>query len=254
MIDVRDKLGCYVVADIHGEYDRLIYLLGEIQDHMETHSIANAELVFVGDYIDRGPDSFKVLETVFNMVHNPGNFVKVTALMGNHEDMMTSPDYQMRNCWLMNGGIEAIESFIRDKEGFLGEPSYMISPRRALGNELFEWVLNLPIYYEVGDVCVAHAGVDFADVRAEDHSRESLLWSRTLRMSNHNIYKLTVHGHTPHNNPLMGQGVAYIDTGAVFSELQPLIALYIPDVNNPTMESLEIVTHDGSKLEQHKSW
>src|SRR5690606_25495261 len=82
------KRGAFVIGDIHGELGKLMSLLANIKDHVKLGDSDSYELIFVGDYIDRGPDSFGVLSLVRELQSNPGPFTKVTTLMGNHEDMM----------------------------------------------------------------------------------------------------------------------------------------------------------------------
>lgn len=239
----------YVVGDIHGEKDRLIFLLDAIEQHIIDNKVQDAELIFVGDYIDRGPDSAGVLSEIMRLIERPGVFTKVTALKGNHEDMMVRGQYnrQYEGMWYMNGGLEAASSFV-GKPITYAELTDYVDVRAVVGTTFYNFCRDLPEWYQTGHVCVAHAGIDDPEALANDHSSDELLWSRRLRVTPHNHYKLTVHGHTPMKRPMFGNGVAYIDTGAVFDENQPLTALFIPDVVNPNMDSLQLVTDNGVDL------
>ena len=74
----------YVVGDIHGCYDELI----ELYHKIDEHSNGDFRMIFVGDYVDRGPDSKKVVDFVMKM-QKRGDI----ALMGNHEDMILDGDF-----------------------------------------------------------------------------------------------------------------------------------------------------------------
>lgn len=251
-----NKQGAFVIGDIHGELGKLKSLLANIKDHMKLGDSDSYELIFVGDYIDRGPDSFGVLSLVRDLVSNSEPFTKVTALMGNHEDMMiraTAVDvpglklshlkeaHGWGETWLCNGGWNTIESF-----GGLQD-----NITNTIGPNMLDFVKSMPLWYETGAIAVTHAGIDDPDLKCEEHSDDELLWSRVLRTSKHNIYKFTVHGHTPFKRPMIHYGIAYIDTGCGKyktggpgthdTDLGALTALYIPDVNNPSEDTLEIL-------------
>lgn len=223
----------YVIGDIHGEYDKLKELYNKIIVHRDAYNKIGASLCFVGDYIDRGPDSNSVLGFVRSLVDsNPKDLgwdQRVVALMGNHE-LMAFTD---KESWILNGGIQTYKSYGDDYWAFFKHPDY-------------QWIKKLPKYYVQGKVAVAHAGIDDSELRAEDHSIDDLLWSRKLRMHEHDIYKYTVHGHTPMKEPIVASCVAYIDTGAVFGG--KLTCLYIPDTDNPDSEDMRLIQSSGGKL------
>ena len=101
------------VGDIHGMYEKLITLMDKIRFDPEEDL-----LVFLGDYIDRGPDSVKCLRYVYNLQHSSPD--SVICLLGNHEVMMSSYLMQKRvsynaliadyaDSWLENGGFETLQ-------------------------------------------------------------------------------------------------------------------------------------------------
>lgn len=140
-------------------------------------------------------------------------------------------NWQDQRLWLMNGGNETLDSF-------KANPTNYTTLTNLVGPSLMKWIRELPVYYEVGKVAIAHAGIDDEEFRAGEQSKEDLIWSRKLRMHAHKIYDYTIHGHTPMKAALVETHVAYIDTGAVFGG--PLTALYIPDVENP-LEGKELI-------------
>lgn len=232
------QTSAYIIGDIHGCSKTLQLMLRNIVNHVHSNVSGRCELIFVGDYIDRGPDSKGVLETVKNLVEwVPEPFDNVVALAGNHEDMVR--DTSLHGIWMTNGGIQCLKSFGHD---FKSRKDL----KEIMGEEMLTWIERLPNYYVVGDVAVAHAGIDFEDLKCSEHDTEILLWSRTLRLTPHEIYKYTVHGHTPMKDVLINEHVAYIDTGCVFSqsysENRPkLSALFIPDVNAPVHSEMQII-------------
>lgn len=215
----------YAVGDIHGCMDMLSSLMKEIELHRKRHPSETATLVFLGDYIDRGPDSKSVLEFVRNLDENGHPlFDEVVALRGNHEQMMIDADNQYsREMWLYNGGIQTLNSFnwnsTRDT-----------SVRNIIGAENYSWTKNLSKWFTIGSIALAHAGIDDPNRSAEYQEFDSLIWSRHMRRDRHKIYKYTIHGHTPMDRADVGEHVAYIDTGAVFGG--KLTCLYIRDCDN----------------------
>ena len=100
----------YAVGDIHGRLDLLDRLLDLIQNDNETRGAARTQLVFLGDYIDRGSDSKGVVSRLIS--EPPPGFSRV-CLKGNHEAMLLAfldePGAGVN--WLHNGGNEALLSY-----------------------------------------------------------------------------------------------------------------------------------------------
>ncbi len=90
----------YVVADLHGRFDLLEMALAQIGEHAEIP----ATLVTLGDYVDRGPDSRKVIERLMAGLGHDG--WRLICLKGNHEDIMWQTCRKLRDVdwWLTNGG------------------------------------------------------------------------------------------------------------------------------------------------------
>lgn len=184
----------YVIGDIHGEAGQLRQLHETIIERhkAEFHGV-NKTIVHLGDYVDRGPDSYDVIEIVMSLEKDPNQ--KVINLKGNHEQLML--DAYQRNkrfayhVWLDNGGAQTITSY---QDNGLTEP-----PARHL-----EWLAGLPSLYwdkEAGLVFV-HAGVD--PNKFPFDSEETRLWTRTQSFFDPLCWKSpalkgmrVVHGHTP---------------------------------------------------------
>ena len=94
----------YAVGDIHGRADLLETLLRQIATDAARHPGAAKRLIYLGDYVDRGPASSAVIDMV---LHDRPLGFEVVPLMGNHEEMMLRflADIAVGRTWMMNGEI-----------------------------------------------------------------------------------------------------------------------------------------------------
>ena len=217
----------YAVGDIHGEVDLLEQLLAEL-----PHQPGD-RFVFVGDYIDRGPDPRGVVELLVDFASQR----QCVFLMGNHESMFLDflgwrgAAYFGGDAFLMNGGDRTLASY-----GFFGleEPDV---GRFRLPKSHENFYRGLVLHHLEGDYLFVHAGlgrklleendVRFALRRAHP---EDLLWDRSGIDLPHRLGVTLIYGHTPAHdfgvrwNEPFGVG---IDTGAVYGG--PLTAIRLPD-------------------------
>ena len=214
-----------IVGDLHGSFDLLGKCLKDVDVFVESreaelHGIPR--LVLVGDYIDRGEQSARVLEWLFTLQKDlPDN---VTCLMGNHERMMLEflDDPAGRGQrWLRNGGLQTLASYkiggVREQSDFeeLTEASHALEA--ALPDGMLEWLRNLPLMYQSGNICVTHAGMD-PHLAPEDQSSQVLLWGHKEFMTTPRRDGLwVVHGHTIVREPQIAPSRISIDTGAYHS-------------------------------------
>lgn len=228
-------MGIYVIGDVHGCLTQLHALCKQIYNHrLEDPSRSNADVIFVGDYVDRGPDSKGVIEYIKTWQTNTSDY-RVIALKGNHEDMML---FDNPEGFLLNGGIQTLMSYGVDVIGLNGRARV----RELIGEDHYQWAKKLPIHHVVDNVAVAHAGIH-PNKLCEDNTEQYLLWSRDLRKFAHDHYKFTVHGHTPMDRARITEHTAFIDTGCVFRGV--LSALWIPDTVNPNVENMQLIDHTG---------
>ncbi len=175
------------MTDIHGCYNQLL----ELMDQVHTWNDDPKKFIFLGDYVDRGPDSAKVIQY---MIDHP----EFTCLKGNHEDMML----QGGNLWWNNGGGETYDSY-------KGVPKGKVE-------EHLEWIRALPLYYEDEHRIYVHAGLH-PGVALEDQSENSMLWIREeFLLSKHDFGKLVIHGHTPRRQVDIQFNRINLDTAGVF--------------------------------------
>lgn len=209
-------MGLIAIGDIHGCPKSLEVLLEKISPSRDDH------LVFVGDYIDRGPDSKAVIDRLLRL----RNEVPCTFLRGNHEAMMIdyldSGSFQL---WRMNGGVATLQSYMRANESEIDLPDAHV-----------EFVRSTELYYETDEFLFVHAGLDPNRTIAENletPDEEVLLWERDhLGVSDVAWEKPVVCGHTPRPEPINRDKLILIDTGCVY-HMQPgmgrLTAIHLPE-------------------------
>jgi serine/threonine protein phosphatase 1 len=213
----------YAIGDIHGCLDKLRSLLLRCEMHAEGRPSA---FVFVGDYIDRGPQSCGVIDCLIDLKMQLGE--NVVTLMGNHEAMALAviDGSGPVRLWLAQGGLATLESY------GVAEPCEL--PRAHV-----DWLRALPLSYDDGRRFFVHAGVNpAAPLEAQDDF--DLLWIREPFLSYGGDYgRLIVHGHTP-----LADGVPdlhghrlNLDTGAVFGG--PLTAAVFDDAQTDPIGFLQ---------------
>ncbi|AWN43816.1 metallophosphoesterase family protein [Methylobacterium durans] len=192
----------YAIGDIHGCYDHLRELLNRIEEHREGRP---RKLVFLGDYIDRGPDSAGVISLLRDLQASEPE--DVVCLMGNHEDLMIHAHSVpgLRINWLMNGGAATLQSF-----GVAGPED--------LPDDVVRWAESLPTVYEDAQRFYVHAGFR-PGVPAPDPDQHARLWIREPFLTeDHDFGKYVIHGHTPllDGEPDVRRFRTNLDTGCVY--------------------------------------
>jgi serine/threonine protein phosphatase 1 len=205
----------YAIGDIHGRLDLLDSVLGRIDTDMGAHPASNAIRIFLGDYIDRGPDSKRVLDRLVDCCATQPTI----CLMGNHEaflrEFLENPD--VLTVWSHCGGPATLLSY-----GLAPKIETNAQDRRELASELDrilpsshrEFLSGLKQYFICGDFFFVHAGVR-PGVSLTKQSEDDLLWIREdfLFCEDH-FGKVVVHGHTPVLEPDVRPNRINIDTGA----------------------------------------
>ncbi len=196
----------YAIGDIHGRSDLLERALLQLPEA--------AQIVFVGDYIDRGEDSAGVLR---RLIGRPNSHF----LMGNHEEMLLAFLENPRangSRWLRYGGLQTLASFGVSNVTETCDPNRLEAVRdalrQAMGPEQIFWLHNLLYQHRNGNVIVVHAGAD-PKQKIDLQDKHSFIWGH------HDFGKVMredglwiVHGHTIVSNPVAEKGIISIDTGA----------------------------------------
>lgn len=196
------KLFC--VADIHGCDKALIALMVKIEAVRKGEP---AKIVFLGDYIDRGPDSAAVVQHLIDLRDSKAHpEVEYVFLTGNHEDLLLgalSGDNNYIATFYGNGGESTMNSY-SDKE-------------YTLNDHVKNFFLKLEDCHQHGDYVLVHAGID-PEYDLEHQNKEVLIWARDFNRYD-GYYKnnyFVVHGHTPVEKYTLYENQLNIDTACVF--------------------------------------
>ena len=207
-----DGLRVYAVGDVHGCSGQLRALHRAIARDLAARPVADAQIVHVGDYVDRGPDSAGVIETLLQPFPHAGDGPgpRVVNLMGNHEDMMLTAlgKPSMAPHWLANGGDASLESWGVPLKARAGEWEAAVPPRHLA------FIRGLPLMHAIGGYLFVHAGLR-PDIPLARQSRLDMLWIREPFLSfGGDFSAVVVHGHTPESEPVVRHNRIGIDTGA----------------------------------------
>ncbi len=193
----------FAIGDIHGCISPLDKLMAQLDIDASQDT-----LIFVGDYIDRGPDSEGVIDAILDIRKNIGD---VVCLTGNHEDMFLNYclDRRNENLYMSNGGMRTLASYGFSPEG---TEELILPPSHR------EFFTGLRTYHETDDYIFVHAGLR-PGIPLDRQDREDLMWIRfEFINSPYDFGKTVVYGHTPVslNKPLIDKNKICIDTGAVY--------------------------------------
>jgi len=223
---VPPGLRIFAVGDVHGRLDLLEKLLDLIAQDLHAKPPLEATIVFLGDYIDRGPDSAGVV-SLLAQGELPAPAV---ALRGNHEAVLLQflEDPEILREWRHWGGLETLASYGVDARVALRDRTFEPAREalwRALPREHLAFYLETRLSFESGDYFFCHAGVrpGLPLHRQDEHD---LLWIR----DDFNTFegpheKVIVHGHTPVEAPLDLPNRIAVDTGAYASGVLSCVAL-----------------------------
>lgn len=204
----------YAIGDIHGCFEKLERLWAACLAHAASRA---CRFVFLGDYVDRGPQSARVV--AFLMEAQRREEAEVVCLKGNHEDMLLQAvggDPRIVAWWIGNGGDATLRS-------------YGVERPDGLPEDHKRWLASLRLSYDDGQRLFVHAGID--PTRPLDGQEEhDLLWIRDPFLSYGGpLPRFVVHGHTPvrTGQPDLRANRLDVDTGAVLGG--PLTAAVFDD-------------------------
>lgn len=207
----------YAIGDIHGRADLLAELVGRIAEDARRSAAPTRRIVFLGDYVDRGPHSREVIDLVLGGL--PGGFDAIT-LKGNHEDFMLRfiEDARIGPGWLMNGGGATLLSYGARMPERGGTIERLDQLRRQLCANLpdrhLRFLRGLGRWHVEGDYFFVHAGIR-PGVPLDEQQDEDILWIREEFLDDAGDHgKIVVHGHTIARSPEVRPNRIGIDTGA----------------------------------------
>ena len=217
----------FAIGDIHGCCKTFQKLLFEEIDIQRTDRI-----YCVGDYIDRGPDSRGVIDTILALREQG---YEILTLRGNHEQLMLDSEESPEGLltWMLNGGEETLKSF--DVTGY-----------DELEDRYKAFFNTTEFYFEWDRFILVHAGLDFSGKDPLDNTH-AMLWIRKAEIDTERLGdRVIVHGHTP--QPLAtilnqsGGQMIDLDAGCVYAqregmgnlvalELQTMKFRYTPNID-----------------------
>ena len=205
-----------IVGDIHGCFDELMMLLKKANDHASTY-----QLIFVGDLINKGPDSFKTLQFAYKN--------KIQCVIGNHE-----------------------LKFLNFIEEGLKLPPQLEQLKKDMGKDLNKWleyIKSWPAFIETESFLVVHAGVvpgehpskssvqQLANIR---HWENGKICSQKLGRPWHDYYKsekLVIYGHWARQGVLEKSNSLCLDSGCVYG--RELTGVFLPSrtlIQTPSLQ------------------
>lgn len=219
-LDLENFTGTvYVVGDVHGRLDLMLGLEAKIFE--DAKGISGEKLiVYIGDMIDRGPDSADVLTHICGDA--PQGFLRI-ALLGNHEHMMLRfvRDPLNSDEWLNFGGRETLISYgVSLKQSFEtqpGSPDMRVLLQKAIPSKHLKFLNILPQAITLKHFILTHAGGNPAKPFV-DQSKSEMVWGvRGFMKAKANYGREMVHGHFIVDKVQRADGKISIDTGAYAS-------------------------------------
>lgn len=200
-------MNLFVVGDVHGCLNELELMF----DRIDIRHDPGDKIAFVGDYIDRGPDSKGVVDFLIEKSKS----YDMTFIKGNHEDMMMTGTYG----WLYNGGVQALYSYGFGPNDITHEMERDFFDHHCPPDHK-EFYNNLKLVEKFGKVVVCHAGIH-PTFAWDKQDEQTLIWTRDF-YNYEGPFKddvFVVHGHTPRDKN--GQRWEFdnrvnIDHGCVF--------------------------------------
>jgi len=199
------SMATIAVGDIHGNLEALTDILDQIHDEVGQCDT----IVFLGDYIDRGPDTKGCVDAILGFQRAVD--AEVVCLLGNHEDWLlrTLRDYA-RHSWLLGmEGFDTIRSYSVDAARTLSEAVANAGAELTLGHcalpyeSFFECVPadhirffeGLRLYHSTSDCVCTHGGVDPRVARVEEQRRDAVIWGAGNFPDGYEGAALVVYGH-----------------------------------------------------------
>lgn len=191
------------IGDIHGCLQSLQALTQKLEKYSDR------QFVFLGDYIDRGPDSKGVVDFLLDYREQQN----CIFLRGNHEQMLLDAYYNDNlDLWLMNGGRSTLESY--------GAKYNSLN----IDEDHIEFYKNTKMYYDTPDFFFVHAGLSPAKTieqsLQDENDIQDFLWERShLNVFETPWEKTVVFGHTPRPHPIRKNKMLGLDTGCVYESV-----------------------------------
>lgn len=216
---IPDGRRIYAIGDIHGRLDLLDQLLDMIDKDDDARGPAGTELIFLGDLVDRGPDSRGVVDRLLALSRGA---VPVRFLMGNHEEVFlraVGGDVRALRFLIRIGGRETLLSYGITDEQYRGLDYEGLAAlmRTSVPESHIGFLAGFERWIEVGDYLFVHAGVR-PGIAIAEQSTSDLYWIRDDFLKHRDSFdKMVVHGHSITEDIDLRPNRIGIDTGAFAS-------------------------------------
>lgn len=217
----------YAIGDVHGRNDLLQQLLAKIIKDDGERDKAESEIIFLGDLVDRGPDSAGVIDTVMQLKSSLGN---VRFLMGNHEEVyLAAATGNEKSVRFFNriGGRETILSYDISMQEYVELDIAQLAARitTLFPREHVDFIAGFEDQIIIGDYAFVHAGIRPGVSLAEQRPKD-LRWIREEFLGIEDAHeKVIVYGHTISDEVVEAGNRIGIDTGAYYSDKLTALAL-----------------------------
>lgn len=221
----------YAIGDIHGRADLLRLQLAQIEADSSLFQCARSVIVFLGDYIDRGPDSRGTIDLLLACAR----LRDVVFLKGNHDTFIRRfldvPEFLSE--WRSLGGLETLVSYglkpsLRQSRGDHERLSRELLA--ALSPQHLSFFDSLQLSFTCGDFIFVHAGIR-PEIALRKQTEDDLLWIREDFLHHESPFeKFVVHGHTPVNAPDLRSNRVNVDTGAFATGRLSCVMIEGPDI------------------------
>jgi serine/threonine protein phosphatase 1 len=181
----------WVIPDSHGCLKTLRTLVEDL-----IRLKRNDSLYFLGDYIDRGPDSKGLIDYIMQLAFDG---YTVTAIRGNHEDFMVKVWEEANHPWNLSNliGRGKIRKEWMESGGEPTLQSFGTNDMRLIPPAYIDWIKSLPLYVELDKYILVHAGFNFEndDIFADE---QAMMWARDYSIIPEKLnFRRVIHGHVP---------------------------------------------------------
>lgn len=225
---VPEGMRVYAIGDIHGRNDLLQQLLAKIEADDAARGPADTHIIFLGDLMDRGPDSAGVIETAMAL-RSQGR--KVRYLMGNHEEVFVRAcrkrDTKVLRFFLRIGGEATLLSYPITRAEYISLDMEQLAERLAtlVPEQHLDFIESFEDQIVIGDYAFVHAGIR-PGVPLADQKPSDLRWIREEFVDQRgDLEKVVVYGHTIYDEVEERGSRIGIDTGAYASDKLTALAL-----------------------------
>lgn len=225
-LDAAKDSRVFAIGDVHGRWDLLAVLIRAIEEKAADLPLMPTKFVILGDFIDRGPDSAKIMDLLMRACRSHDSFV---VLKGNHEASLIAAaqgDGDAQRLWLKHGGLATLDSFgIAPPQP--GEDRFQFAERlqTGIGVEALEWLMELPTFLSEPPFFFCHAGVR-PGRSLHRQVEEDMLWIRSAFMeSTRDHGAIIVHGHSVVDDVEVCSNRISLDTGAYYTGVLSAVML-----------------------------